>query len=131
MMVTTTVIHPMMAKLFAEDFFSKIKVLETRDSFRASRAMLDLDLGVQWSGMICHCQYGLTVTLGWEQHLFFHQNQLWRVVRIGAKPPGIMSGPPGENQFGTLPNNGGENVYHQRRGTLDTQGATLTVKLEF
>ncbi len=117
---------------FAEGFFSKTKILEAEDSFRASRAMLDLGLGVQWSGMICSCQYGLTIKLGWEQHLFFHQNQLWRVVRIGDQPPPIqMTSLPEQNQFGTLPNNTGENVHHQRRGTLDTQGATLTVVFEF
>ncbi|NGX37925.1 MAG: hypothetical protein K1000chlam2_01093 [Chlamydiae bacterium] len=98
---------------------SKIKVLETKESFRASRAMVDLALGVQWSGMICACQYGLTIMFGWEQHLFFHQNQLWRVVRIGDSSDSIP------------PNNQGENVYHQRRGTLDTEGWTLRVKFEF
>ncbi|NGX36930.1 MAG: hypothetical protein K1000chlam2_00076 [Chlamydiae bacterium] len=100
---------------------SKIKILETEESFRASRAMLDLALGIQWSSMICSCQYGLTIMLGWEQHLFFHQNQLWRVVRIGDTATGSAG----------LPNNSGENVFHQRRGTLDTQGVTLTVRFEF
>nr|NGX26567.1 hypothetical protein [Chlamydiota bacterium] len=46
---------------------------------------------------------------------FFHQNQLWRVVRIGdtANAPS------------------GQNVFHQRRGTLDTQGWTLALKFMF
>jgi len=99
--------------------FSKTKILETKDSFRSSRAMLDLGLGLQWSSMFCDCQYGLTVALGYEQHLFFHQNQLWRVVRNGAQ---AISFPP---------NNTGENVLNQRRGTLDTQGVTLSLQFEF
>ncbi len=98
----------------------KVKVAECEDSFRASRAMLDLALGVQWSTLFCDCQYGFMIALSWEHHLFFDQNQLWRIVRIDDRinVPG-------------LPNNQGENVYHQRRGDLDTQGWTLTVKFSF
>ena len=96
----------------------KIRVLDLDDSFRASRAMLDLGLGVQWMGMICDCKYGFLISLGWEQHLFFHQNQLWRTVRIGDP---IL--PTTQNK--------GENVYHQRRGNLDTQGVTLRIKFDF
>jgi len=98
----------------------KTKILETKESFRASRGMLDLALGLQWSSMFCECQYGFTVQLGWEQHLFFHQNQMWRTNRIGDVA----------NAAG-LPNNTGENVFFQRRGTLDTQGLTLTLQFEF
>ncbi len=103
----------------------KSSILETHESFRASRAMLDLALGIQWGGLFCDCKYGITVNLGWEHHLFFDQNQMWRVVRIGDTPATDPSQAP------TLPNNSGENVYHQRRGDLDTQGWTLTVKFDF
>ncbi|NGX59819.1 MAG: hypothetical protein KR126chlam3_00976 [Chlamydiae bacterium] len=96
----------------------KIKILETEESFHASRAMLDLALGIQWASLFCDCQYGFTVQLGWEHHLFFHQNQLWRINRIGDTQT-------------TFPNNTGENVFFQRRGTLDTQGWTLRVQFEF
>ncbi len=96
----------------------KIKILETEESFHASRAMFDLALGIQWASLFCDCQYGFTVQLGFEQHLFFHQNQLWRVNRIGDV----------EN---VLPNDTGENVFFQRRGTLDTGGWTLKVQFQF
>ncbi len=102
----------------------KTKILETHESFRASRAMLDLALGVQWSGMFCDCKYGITVALGWEHHLLFDQNQMWRVNRIGDVSSAIAGGT-------SLPNLTGENVYHQRRGDLDTQGWTFTVKFDF
>jgi len=98
--------------------FTKTKILETEESFRASRGILDLGLGIQWSTMFCNCSYGFTGMIGWEQHLFFSQNQLWRVNRVvGAEAP--------------LPNNTGENVFHHRRGDLDTQGWTLRFKFEF
>ncbi|NGX39185.1 MAG: hypothetical protein KR126chlam1_00507 [Chlamydiae bacterium] len=103
----------------AEDFHEKIKILETQESFRGSRAILDLAMGVQWSTMFCNCCYAFTMQLGWEHHLFFNQNQMWRVVRIGD-----------ENNKGN-PNTTGENVFHQRRGDLDTQGWTLTLRFEF
>jgi len=99
--------------------FSKTKIFETNESFRASRAMLDMGLGIRWAGMICDCQYGLSFSLAWEQHLFFHQNQLWRVARIG-----------GTNGTGIF-NDSGDNVFHQRRGTLGTQGLTLTGAFSF
>jgi len=101
----------------------KVKILDTTESFRASRAILDLGLGVQWSTLFCACSYGLTVQLGWEQHLFFDQNQMWNVVRIGDD----ASDTPTTNAA----NNNGENVFHQRRGDLDTQGWTLRFTFEF
>lgn len=98
---------------------TKSKVAEIKDDFRASRAMLDLGLGLQWMGMFCECQYGIRVALGWEHHMFFDQNQMWRINRIG------------DGSASELPNNLGENVYQQRRGDLDTQGWTLTVDFSF
>ena len=103
----------------AESPYDKTKILETKESFHASRGMLDLALGVQWASLFCDCQYGFMIALGWEHHLFFHQNQMWRVNRIG------------DTFNTTLPNNNGENVFFQRRGTLDTQGWTLTIQFEF
>ncbi|NGX60520.1 MAG: hypothetical protein KR126chlam3_01696 [Chlamydiae bacterium] len=98
----------------------KIKILETEESFHASRGMLDLALGIQWASLFCDCQYGFTIQLGWEQHLFFHQNQLWRINRIGDTTSAEF-----------FPNPNGENVFFQRRGTLDTQGWTLKVQFAF
>lgn len=109
----------------------KTKILETHESFRASRAILDLALGIQWGGLFCDCKYGITVALAWEHHLFFDQNQMWRVNRIGDTPNPIVVPPNPGGPSSSLPNNSGENVYHQRRGDLDTQGWTLTVKFDF
>lgn len=94
---------------------SKTRILETEDHFRASRAMTDLALGLQWSTLFGQqCQYGFTLGLAWEHHLFFDQNQFWRVNRINFTQGGL-----------------GENAYYQRRGDLDTQGWTLTMQFEF
>ena len=98
----------------------KTTILETDNSFRAGRAMLDMALGLQWTALFCDCQWAFTAMLGWEQHLFFHQNQLWRVMRLGDFRTSLP-----------LPNNVGQNIFHERRGNLDTQGWTLTFKFEF
>jgi hypothetical protein len=98
---------------------SKTRVLETEDHFRASRAMTDLALGIQWSTPFGkQCQYDFTLGLAWEHHMFFDQNQLWRVTNISN---GVDS-----NLTRIM-----ENLYYQRRGDLDTQGWTLTVQFEF
>ena len=95
---------------------AKTRILETEDHFRASRAMTDLALGLQWSTLFGQqCQYGFTLGIAWEHHLFFDQNQLFRVNRVSR----IIFAPPQEN------------AYYQRRGDLDTQGWTLTMQFEF
>lgn len=100
--------------------FSKQPILSAKDSFRASRAMLDLALGIKWFGLFCDCKYGIGASLAWEQHSFFHFNQFWRVKR---NAPTILST--------TIPNNSGENVFTQSRGTLSTGGWTLSIQFDF
>lgn len=97
--------------------FSKTKILETKNCFRASRGILDFALGLEYSALVCDCKYGIMTKLGWEQHLFFDQNQMWRVVRK-ENPPSQL-----------IPNSA--TVFSQRRGTLSTQGLTLTFKFLF
>ena len=99
-----------------EEPFNKEKVFESENSFRASRYMTDMVFGLRYSTRFCESQYALSVSLGWEHHLFFHQNQMQRVVR------NIESASDPDNK---------DNIYHQRRGNLDTQGWTLTIVFDF
>ena len=105
----------------AEDPFSKTNVLETEDSIRCSRGALDYALGVQYASLICKCKYRFSAILSWDLHVFFHQNQMWSVVRIAPTSGGNSA----------LPNNQGENVHSHRRGNLSTQGASLTAQFDF
>lgn len=98
--------------------FAKTPLLDSDESFHASRGMTDLELGIEWSTMFSNCNYGFTVGLSWEHHMFFNQNQLWRVNRIF-------------DSVQTPPNNSGENTFIQRRGDLSTQGWTLTATFDF
>lgn len=104
----------------AQENHAKFKVIETQDQFTASRAVFDCVLGIQWSTLFCDNQYGCTLQLGWDQHIFYHQNQYFRVNRVGSIE--TLTG---------LPNNGGENIFSQRRGDLSTQGLTLKVEFAF
>lgn len=99
--------------------FDKTKILETKDTFRLSTLAVDLGLGIQWSALFCDCKYAFTAKLGWENHLFQDQNQMWRVT----KAPNFDLQLPAAVEF--------NNVYSQRRGTLSTQGWTLAFIFDF
>lgn len=101
--------------------FDEDKVMETKDGFRAARLALDLALGVKWSALFCDCKYGFSAQLGWENHLFLDQNQLWRVTKSGAF--NFSGSGTFEPKY--------TNTFVQNRGTLDTQGWTLTLRFEF
>lgn len=87
---------------------AKSRVLETENHFRAGRAITDLSLGIQWATLFNQCRNHFNLLLSWDHHMFFDQNQLWRV-----------------NRFQT------ENIYYQRRGDLDTQGWTVRASVSF
>lgn len=99
--------------------FGTTPVMETKESFRAVRSIVDLALGVQWQTMFCNCRYALFVNLGYEQHLFFNQNQMWKVNRLV------------DTDSAVFPTNLGENSFVRSRGDLDTQGVTLSFRFEF
>ncbi|MCI0382173.1 MAG: Lpg1974 family pore-forming outer membrane protein [Chlamydiae bacterium] len=105
---------------FANAPFNRNKIHETSDGFRASKAILDLMIGIQYVTVFSDYR-AFMVSLGWEHHLFFNQNQLWRVVRIGDA----------STTAGAVTDQFGENVFHQRRGDLSTQGWTLTATYVF
>ncbi len=97
---------------------TKNTIVKTKNHFRSSRSIIDSSIGVEYSARFSTSDYGVTARLGWDQHLFFNQNQLWRVNRIG-------------NGAGVVNNGSGENTFYQRRGTLDTSGITLSLLIEF
>ncbi|HSX04356.1 MAG TPA: Lpg1974 family pore-forming outer membrane protein, partial [Rhabdochlamydiaceae bacterium] len=100
--------------------FAKTPVLETDEHFRSIRGIIDLALGLQYETLYRDGNWGMNLSLAWEFHHFFNQNQLWRVVRIGdASADGVTLGTHGENTF------------NQRRGDLSTQGVTFTARFTF
>lgn len=103
---------------------AKTNFTEYENSFRASRYMSDLAIGIQWSSLFCDCQYGLTVALGWEHHMFINQNQLYRFNQKIQQFEADNNGTPTQIDV-TNPE------INQMRGDLDTQGWTLSVTFDF
>lgn len=99
--------------------FTETPIMENKSYFKASRAMLDLELGIAWTALFCDCAYGVEGSLSWEQHTFFHQNQLFRIVRLG------------DSSTTESINNSGENSYGQAVGNFSTEGVTLRLSLFF
>lgn len=95
--------------------FSKSRVLEAEDSLRATRLFTDLGLGVQYFTLLSDCKYALAIFLGYEQHLFMHLNQMWRVHPTNGGSGG----------------GGKDTTFNQRRGNLTVQGWTLKAVLDF
>lgn len=96
--------------------FTKETVLDSEYKFRASRAIFDVGLGVQWLGHFCGDCYSLLAKLGWDMHFFAHQNQMWQIARIGNVSGQTLSG---------------ENTFTQSRGSLDAQGLTFSLLFGF
>jgi hypothetical protein len=46
-----------------------------KDNFRLGLPVLDLAMGIEWERLLFHKRSYLDVRLGWEQHVYFHQNQ--------------------------------------------------------
>lgn len=100
--------------------FGKNTVLEATDSFRSPKGILDLALGLNWATMFCECKYRFQIALAWENHLFFDQNQLWRINRMG-------------DNTATVPNNfiNQTNAIIKQKGDLGAQGWTFTLLFQF
>ena len=99
--------------------YSKTHLMDTTSHFDASRAIVDLEMGIQWATHFCECKYALALKLGWEHHLFLNQNQLFSVMRLGNV------------STSTSINNTGQNLFSKRSGCIGTQGLTLTITGSF
>lgn len=54
--------------------------LKVHHDFHQVRAITDLEIGIRWDFLLAHDQYHFGLRAGYEQHLYFGQNQLDRVV---------------------------------------------------
>lgn len=87
---------------------------ETKDRFWAGRAITDMALGIRWKKYFDCDVMAFTVQLGWEQHLFFAQNQ-FKDVNAGLSGTNLLYRTAGQ----------------VHRGDLSVQGITLSCKLDF
>ena len=78
------------------------------NSYRAARAITDLQLGLRWDYLSPSSRYHLGIQAGWEQHLFFSQNQFMDFVDDTA-----------------------DGVFVQNQGDLELQGWTIAMRFDF
>lgn len=51
---------------------------EVKNSFHATKAATDLEIGIQWDWMFLNDAFHLGLHAGWQQQIFFSQNQFMR-----------------------------------------------------
>jgi Legionella pneumophila major outer membrane protein precursor len=90
-----------------------------REKYTAARMVADLALGVRYQTSFYDDSYGLMLDIGWEQHMFFGQNQLTRLTR--SLSPAAFTTNQNNNAFTPVTN----------QGDLSTQGVTFTAKVDF
>jgi hypothetical protein len=56
-----------------------------RNSFHATKAITDLEIGLQWDYMFFNDSFHIGLHAGWQQQMFFSQNQLMRFTN-GTEP---------------------------------------------
>lgn len=83
------------------------KRFEVSQDFPAETGVVDMALGIEWQKKFREDRYRFTLQLGWEEHLFFGQNNFFRFI-----PPSY-----------TTP--------FSSRESLDVEGIALNGKLEF
>ncbi|MBI3237035.1 MAG: hypothetical protein HYZ48_04980 [Chlamydiales bacterium] len=59
---------------------SSFDFVDMDSSYRISRAVGDLALGFRWDKMFCRDRFHFGIQGGWEQHVYFGQNQFIRFV---------------------------------------------------
>jgi hypothetical protein len=83
-------------------------LIAEKNSFRAGRAITDLQLGLRWDTNFSNERFHFGILAGWEHHMFFSQNQLMRFV------DGDTVG-----------------MFIQNQGDLDFQGWTIAARFDF
>ncbi len=83
-------------------------LIDLSNSYRAGRAITDLQLGLRWDHMWHNDRYHFGIQAGWEHHMFFSQNQ-----------------------FMTFVDDINDGIFVQNQGDLELQGWTLAVRFDF
>ena len=54
-----------------------------KDSFRTSRSILDIQLGLRWDRSFSNDSYNFGLHAGWENHIYYSQNQFHTDLNLG------------------------------------------------
>ncbi len=100
-----------------------VNILDVENSFRASRAMTDLALGLRYDYDCCDADYHIAVWFAWEHHIAFDMNQWVRYTSTDN-----VAGTPGH----LLPSSPATyTMYAPENGDLTTQGWSVGFSLDF
>ncbi len=86
----------------------EVTLIDLTNSYRAGRAVTDLQLGLRWDHMFCKDRFHFGIQAGWEHHMFFSQNQ-----------------------FMTFVDDITDGIFVQNQGDLELQGWTLAARFDF
>jgi hypothetical protein len=87
--------------------------LNVFEKYRAARATLDMDMGLRYEHSFANDGYALMIQLGWEQHMFFSQNQLKKFVGRNNERANLSG------------------LFESSQDDLNTQGVTLLARFDF
>jgi hypothetical protein len=90
---------------------------EIDESYRQSRAMTDLLLGIRYSGLACDC-YHFSIEIAWEHHCLFNQQRYW--IDNSYFTPNPSANPPLLTTSSS-----------KKRGDLALQGVSITASVAF
>jgi hypothetical protein len=90
-------------------------VINIQDNYHVTKAVTDMTLGVRWETGFRDSGCHFTLSAGWENHIFFNQNQLKRFWTI-------------DNATAT---GTGWTQFTNDNGDLTTQGFTLSARFDF
>lgn len=91
-------------------------ILHVRDNFHASRAIVDLALGIRWEHQYPDSNNNVALSFGWEHHMFFDQMQMKRFTTL--------------NDSATATSTAGTIIFNDG-GNLSTQGLTVGLRFDF
>jgi Legionella pneumophila major outer membrane protein precursor len=116
--------------------------LKFKDEFHSTKAATDLALGIQWQGSFADDRVGLMIQIGYDNHIFFNQNQIIAVhealygdpvqplIAAGASSTAINTlSKIGNPVTGVLVNK--LETPTRRAGDLALQGLTVSARLDF
>ncbi len=109
------------------------------NTFNTTKAVTDLGIGAQWQGTFARDRVALMIKIGWEQHMFFNQNQLDQMRTTLALNPIIPIPTPcevnpinlGLSKAIQISNQPFTSITQKKRGDLSTQGLTVAFRLDF
>lgn len=86
------------------------KYIKNAHSYHVDRAIAEVQLGIRWEHMFANDHAHFSIQAGWENFVFFGQNQFDKFVNS---------------------DNYGRGVFVSNQGDLTTQGYTLSIRLDF